>query len=105
MTRPALRNRATTCSRYASGSPSASAIAFRLVGCSAVWRPSSTISRTPYSAFEEKIMLADKSYQPARFNSENAPSAGEGSVEFGQMARSRGLIEERSFEAVARELD
>src|SRR5205085_9511045 len=54
--RPALRSRATTCSSYANGSPSASAIAFRLVGCSGVWRPSSTIGRTPYSALEEKII-------------------------------------------------
>ena len=66
MTSPALRNRATTCSRYASGNPSASAIAFRHVGCSGDWRPSSTIRRTPYSAFEEKIMRF-KSYQDGRF--------------------------------------
>src|SRR5437764_11582584 len=73
ITRPALRSRATTCSRYASGRPSASAIAFRLVGCSGDWRPSSTISRTPYSAFEEKIM--DKSYHGGRLSSPDRVSA------------------------------
>src|SRR5690348_3979692 len=31
-------------------------MALRLVGCSGDWRPSSIISRTPYSALEEKII-------------------------------------------------
>src|SRR5436190_3869966 len=31
-------------------------MAFRLVGCSGDWRPSSIIRRTPYSALEEKII-------------------------------------------------
>src|SRR5881227_731754 len=30
-------------------------MALRLVGCSGDWRPNSTIRRTPYSAFDEKI--------------------------------------------------
>jgi hypothetical protein len=38
----------------------------RLVGCEGTWRPSSIISRTPYSALEEKIIAA-KSYQGGRF--------------------------------------
>jgi hypothetical protein len=31
------------------------------VGCSGVWRPSSIMSRTPYSALEEKIIVRAKS--------------------------------------------
>src|SRR3954464_2427777 len=52
-------------SRYASGSDSASATAFRLTGWSPPWSPSWISSRTPYSAFVVKI-IRGKAYQRGR---------------------------------------
>src|SRR3954452_3173321 len=64
-TSPALRNRATRCSRYASGSPLASAISASGTGLSPDRPASSTRTRMPYSALVENIMAA-KTYLAGR---------------------------------------